>query len=520
LECAAQDSILVKVIPIGFVFSGDTTYKPLSTHTDSLLPHILGGYKILKKYDPLVDPRKFRFWLNHDVLRRDQNTNDSCIGWGKYRIEFYEFPEYATSPILVDYLTIDFADTDYPYRSSTPWYTFTNDFIIYYYSSQNIRVKFANAEGVSIKITETDKDFQMWNQRNSLGGGRFKNRNTRWFRTNSSYTKFPIITDKFTPNGHLLPTSLFVGILFQQNIQTQDTLPYSDMKIYLKKGAHILMEPYVTFSMVTPVFGSNELIVEDSSSINLANNSNIVIYPPNKITLKYGSRMHLSGNTFILIKNGALLCNEGSNVTGPGWIIYDKGIHNTCEFDNFTASDSAHIVLDSATLSLPDDYTLHLKGHETALILNPGSKLLFGENSGIVCDSGARIIANDATFASIDSAKKWNGISLNDLASDTIKNCIIKNAMYGIMISDRYDPEESPELYSVEISGCSFVNQTSYVLNNAVYLQNSAHILLKDNTIASSNLSIGFTHGIYAEYCPGEMLNIINNPSTSSGQVA
>ncbi len=150
----SQDSILVKVIPIGFVFSGDTTYKPLSIHTDSLVPHILGGYKILKEYDPLVNPRRFRFWLNHDVLRRDQNTNDSCIGWGKYRIEFYEFPDSAISPILVDYLTIDFADTDYPYRSSTPWFAFTNDFFIYYYSSQNIRVKFANAEGVSIRITE------------------------------------------------------------------------------------------------------------------------------------------------------------------------------------------------------------------------------------------------------------------------------------------------------------------------------------------------------------------------------
>lgn len=104
----SQDSILVKVIPIGFAFSGDTTYKPLSTHNDSLVTHILGGFKILKEYDPLVDPRRFRFWLNHDVLRKDQYTNDSCIGWGKYRIEFYEFPDSATSPILVDYLTIDF----------------------------------------------------------------------------------------------------------------------------------------------------------------------------------------------------------------------------------------------------------------------------------------------------------------------------------------------------------------------------------------------------------------------------
>jgi tetratricopeptide (TPR) repeat protein len=83
--------------------------------------------------------------------------------------------------------------------------------------------------------------------------------------------------------------------------------------------------------------------------------------------------------------------------------------------------------------------------------------------------------------------------------------------MYGVMISDMYDSEESPEQYSAEISGCSFVNQTSQVLNNAVYLQNSAHVLLKNNAITSNNLSIGFTHGIYAEYCPGEMLNIFNN---------
>ena len=283
------------------------------------------------------------------------------------------------------------------------------------------------------------------------------------------------------------------------------------MKLYIKKGAHMLVEPYVSFSMVTPVSGSNELIAEDSSLIDLANNSNIVVYPLNRITLNYGSKMHLSGNSYLLIKNGAFYCNEGSSVTGPGDVIFEKGIHNTCEFDSFNASDSTHIVLDSATLTLPDDFTLHLSGYETALILNPGSKLLFGENSGIVCDSGARLIANNATFASVDSTKKWNGISLNDLASDTIKNCTTMNAMYGIMISDRYDPEESPEPYSAEISGCSFVNQTSQVLNNAVYIQNSAHVLLKNNTITSNNLSVGFTHGIYAEYCPGEMLNIISN---------
>ena len=507
---SSTDSILVKVIPIGHVFSGDSTHKPISIWNSS--NHIFGGSKRLWRYSSTDSALRHRFYLNHDSYSASNTTYDSSIGYANYRVEFwrYEEDEFGNWQfVLKDYLTIDYSDADYPWYPSL--FGLTNDFFIYYYSPQNIRVKFANAEGVSIRITETDKEFQIWNQRNSLGGGRFKARNIRWFRTDSNYTEFPIVTSGYTPNGHFLPTSLFVGLRLQHNIQTQDTLPYSDMKLYIKKGAHMLVEPYVSFSMVTPVSGSNELIAEDSSLIDLANNSNIVVYPLNRITLNYGSKMHLSGNSYLLIKNGAFYCNEGSSVTGPGDIIFEKGIHNTCEFDSFTASDSTHIVLDSATLTLPDDFTLHLSGYETALILNPGSKLLFGENSGIVCDSGARLIANNATFASVDSTKKWNGISLNDPSHDTIRNCTIKNAMYGIALSGKYDADESPEPYSSEISGCSFVNTTSYVMNNAVYLEGSAHALVKDNIVSSTNLSIGFTHGIYAEYCPGEMLNFVSN---------
>ncbi len=69
---------------------------------------------------------------------------------------------------------------------------------------------------------------------------------------------------------------------------------------------------------------------------------------------------------------------------------------------------------DSAVVILPDDFNLHLRGNTTSLIMNPGSKLMFGENSGIVCDSGAKVIANNAVFTSADSTKKWNGISLKN----------------------------------------------------------------------------------------------------------
>ncbi len=263
------------------------------------------------------------------------------------------------------------------------------------------------------------------------------------FRTLNRERNIPIYATDFGGMKHSNAGEIDLNLIIEHDIRTRDTLREFPTNLVISKGTELRIDYDVVFEMITPLNSGtnffNLLTVKDSAWLSLYPCATLIIDSPNELRLENGSKLTLALGSNILIRNGGKFCNEGGKVLGAGHVIFDKGIHNTCEFDNFTASDSAHIVLDSATLSLPDDYTLHLKGHETALILNPGSKLLFGENSGIVCDSGARIVANDATFASVDSTKKWNGISLNDLSSDTIKNCTIKNAMYGIMISDRYD---------------------------------------------------------------------------------
>ncbi|MGB3018566.1 MAG: hypothetical protein WBC65_12215, partial [Ignavibacteria bacterium] len=337
------------------------------------------------------------------------------------------------------------------------------------------------------------------------------------FKTYYTDLTMPIYGTDFGGRKHENAGQLDMNLTVEHDISTRDSLIEFPTNVVITPGASLTLSANRTLEIRSPSSigdtAYTNLIAQTGAYLILQSGSKIVVQSPNRLTLENLSNLIMNQNSEIHFKQGTLFCNKGSRLIIRGKIFFEKGMHQIpCNVESpVSIGDSAHIVLDSATLSLPDDYTLHLKGNETALILNPGSKLLFGENSGIVCDSGARLIANYATFASVDSTKKWNGISLNDLASDTIKNCIIKNAMYGIMISDRYDPEESPDPYSAEISECSFVNQTSYVLNNAVYLQNSAHVLLKDNTITSNNLSVGFTHGIYTEYCPGEMLNIINN---------
>ncbi|MBS1517574.1 MAG: T9SS type A sorting domain-containing protein [Bacteroidetes bacterium] len=149
--------------------------------------------------------------------------------------------------------------------------------------------------------------------------------------------------------------------------------------------------------------------------------------------------------------------------------------------------------------------------------MNPGSKIMFGENSGIVCDSGTKLIANDAAFTSVDSAKKWNGIFLKHRSQDTIKNCLISNAQYGINIFGKNDDEGTEVPFSTEISGCSFVNKSGSELSIAVYAANSSNLLIMNNTVSSANIIKGFAQGIYTEFCSGGNVNFIGNTISGTG---
>jgi tetratricopeptide (TPR) repeat protein len=457
--------------------------------------------------------------LNHDRFGT-LGSSKACIGYGIYKV-------HVSWPNGFDTCTVEW-DAGYPFQTDTMnWSQDLSIIVRDIGGGPKVLFQWGNSvnetpiDDVGKRIVAWDQQYDTQNRRllRNKQFGSFKYDNS----SNNPYTEIPLDCRTDCAPGQGTDNSNRSGLLrlnmvIDKNIFTREFLNDAPTIIAVDKFASLKIAPNRIFEMITP-FGAGELaytnlVVSDSAFLILYSGSKIIVDAPNKLTLKNLSNLTLSLNSQIIFKPGSTFCNEGGRIWGKGSIIFEKGIHGfPCDLESpMLIQDSCRILVsDSSELVLPDNFTLHLKGKETALILNPGSKLLFGENSGIVCDSGARLIANDATFASADSTKKWNGISLNDLASDTIKNCTIKNAMYGIMISDRYDPEESPEPYSAEISDCSFVNQTSYVLNNAVYLQNSAHVLLKDNTITSNNLSVGFTHGIYAEYCPGEMLNIINN---------
>ncbi len=482
------------------------------------------GYYELK---PDTGGNNYDKWL---LLGHDASQNsylDGLFGYGRYQLEIYHTTDEGLSFQYIVGIPIDWLDFNYPNQNSS------HDLFIRIYSLSPLMVTFqwaANINGEELPLFGTGSPphnggIQVYKQYHRFVNGQWQGYNLNGehppSRGNSAsdkyYLSYPIdgrdLPAPYTIPRHDSSGSFFGNLTIDTSISTMPELHNEHTELIFNENTFLRINTNDTLTLATPELpsaGNVSLIMKQASRLSLA--GTLVVEDRNVLRLKSNSAVRFFPGSAIVIRQGAVFCNEGAEMDGPPHIYFSKGMHLACENTNDIANtDSATVVLDSATLSFPDNFTLHLKGKETALIVNPGSKLLFGENSGIVCDSGARLIANDATFSSVDSTKKWNGILLSGPSNDTVRNCKIKNAAYGIVLSGKYDPNESPEQYSTEISGCSFENHTSYVFNSAVYLQNSAHVLLKDNAITSSNLSIGFTHGIYAEYCPGEMLNFMGN---------
>ena len=538
---SANETIYAEIHPASMVFNGkENEYTPhmrydLRAVNLSEDPPIQYGY-INGRNDSISG-----FWvapgteimINHD---NDYTVNGTVasVGYGRYLIRISLFR--SDTVFWFDTCTVEW-DAAYPYNLPPPNNYWRQDLILEYHANSNDRwITFIWQGGTRpYNIDYVGKNIVCWDQQyaqTGIGGVdsarrlRQKYLGTFVYDTAYScpYTSFPqdsradcgTENQKFNDprSGHLT-----LHLTVDKDVHTRDTLLDYPTSIVIGKHAAMKIAAGRTFDMITPSNTGDsaytDLVVGDSAFLILYGGSRLIVQAPNRLTLTSGSSLTLALNSAIVFKPGSTFCNKGGRINGfSNGMIFEKGLHGfPCALESpIVIDDSCKFVLnDSAVISLPDNFTLHLSGNETSLILNPGSKLLFGENSGIVCDSGARLIANNATFASVDSAKKWNGISLNDPSHDTIRNCTIKNAMYGIALSGKYDPDESPEPYSTEISGCSFLNTTSYVLNNGIYLEGSAHVLLKDNTVSATNLSIGFTHGIYAEYCPGEMLIFVSN---------
>jgi hypothetical protein len=229
-----------------------------------------------------------------------------------------------------------------------------------------------------------------------------------------------------------------------------------------------------------------------------------------------GSNLYLESSPYpnIYVKPGGKFCNYGGIISGGGKIKFESGtiVHCADMQQDFNVQDSTQILFeDSCTWILEPNSTVSFDGNVTCLIMNPYSEIKFGENSKLVFQNGAHLIADHAKFTSVDGNSTWDGIYLEDLSNDTITNCTIENAVNGINITDKINQTREP-VPTTEISNCTFSNTTNTQLTNGIYVNNSQNVLIKGNNFTSSQLTQGFANGIMIEYCmAGTPLVVDNN---------
>ena len=249
------------------------------------------------------------------------------------------------------------------------------------------------------------------------------------------------------------------------------------------------------------ILGNPEQTSGNYAWLYLMRNCSLIVNKKSHLILENNSVVTMLNDSKIIIEREAYYCNYGARFGGtPTIIIRSRNPSSQCYLDNINEIyDSTLFILeDSAVYVIPDSSIITFDS-TSKFIMNPNSELRFGKNAKLIFERGSRIICDNAKFTSLDTTQTWDGIYLDGIAFDTLKNCTFQNAVNGINIIDNYNPFGSPG--AVEISNCTFKNSTSSDLLNYVYVNNSYNVLIKGCNAVKTG-SGGFTSGIIAEYCP------------------
>ena len=479
-----NDSIKIRFFPVGAFFNGNNLYTPNAKTKLINFDSSIAGKEFFIRRQP-TDSTSSAVIGNFD--RTSRGSSSFAFGYGKYKIEFYKdsLPD-ENNWKLVNYVYIDFSDTGT--HSGIP-----------YDNLQDIRIDYFNKDLITFQhyphnedsahylynINDVNKDIKMWELHGTFLTQYLPDKGMMILDTsnNSEYLRFPLIAKAYNGNlGHENPGNLGMNLKITDTVSTRDSLIDTITNINVTKDAALLIGSNMVFNMITPVSpagGYNNLIIEDSATgLVLYANAKLNVYSPNWLTFKSNSYIRLVQYSEINIFPGATLCNEGATVIGLGRINFINGVHLLCSSVNdLLVKDSAKIVLsDSAVLEIPNNTILHFTGIKSGLIMEPNSKLKLGVGCKIIFDSSASLIANGATFTSIDSTLKWDGIFLSNSDADTITNCTFNNAVTALTITNN----ENAAYKNRTITNNIF-NIPSGGICKGIYGENNYKILLKGN---------------------------------------
>ena len=296
--------IKVDVYPVGTVFNGAKEYSLKCVNEwihsgDTIYTKIIGGSKELHYLN--------LFKLDHDGDLLYCCEGESSIGYGKYRIDFYE--EINSIFEFKTYCYVDYSDSDYPFDSP-----FTADIWIYNYSENDIRV------WTTEHSLPKDKIVKIWDQR-VININAYKSQNKNGFKSDISYSKWPINAVDSGATNHLLPNECYVNLEIKDN--------------------NINLTSNNNFKFI-----SSSLIIKDSINFSLSSNSSLIFESGSHFrtfetgspkTITMGENSLIEGKVGANINlNNTVFQTTNSSVSWKGIKLTDTYLDtiNNCTFKN------------------------------------------------------------------------------------------------------------------------------------------------------------------------------------------
>jgi|GEM_PF-1520343 len=502
----SNSTIYIKVYPISMIFNGFKKYNFVSK-----FPRFTQDYRY--EYDNCVyidrinnqkkNTIEILSGMSHGLAFDYIEGNGGeygAVAFGKYKIEI------TNAMALIDTCTIEY-DNGYP-NFNRP------DCLIFYNNNNSGKVSFLwGTIEKFIDDTLVNKKLESWvqwgigTQTKNLGDFRYDTFN------NNPYTIFPQdsrrdcnilsgVPDQNQVFEDSRSGNLTLNLTIDKNVATPNNSQLIDFPTFVS----VLPEVHLTISVdktldFTEVISSNpdayfEMNVENDGRLILNANSKIIVRNKNRLKLANNSRLYLGNGAEIRVKQGGIFCNNGALIRGNGRIVYEGGSirHLQCfTLADYLIKDSTKFILESnAVLEIPDSTTLHFTGKQTSLRMSPNSKIQLGVGSKILFDSSATLIANGATFTSLDSTKLWEGITLSNSGIDSISNCTFSKAKTALtFISDT-----SSSFVGRVIKNNTF-NIPAGEGNKGIYGVNNFRITIENNVFNMPSNPASHVFGVY-----------------------
>jgi hypothetical protein len=358
----------VRIYPVGAIFSGGKQYTVEATKKISNDNNKIYGQEFALDYN--LNSRDSYARINFDASD-DREYCDFSLGYGLYKIEFYNGNPVLSNYGFADSCYIDFSDANFTGISQSNYF---QKLRIDFYENQDITFCFYDLNGntttpVNINDSRVNKYIKVWEQIGTSNSALTQDKGMFNDTTIAQYHNYPIDATDFGAIAHERPNDIYLNLKMKYqggNTKSDNILNFNNCEFKISDGITYTIN---SFSSVTPEMN----IIGTGGKLTTGSNSQIV-FPLNfVINLTNGAIANCSGSVF---QPSSSTLWYGIKMTNPGASTFSSCTFNSAYRTLYLHNSYDEIDVSNCTFNVP------YKNNDNAIGINTiNSRQLYVNNN-------------------------------------------------------------------------------------------------------------------------------------------